>query len=286
MKLSSLSLVAAALAAIAGTTIASGPPHDHWHRGGPAHGEDPPAHSSEAPLYSGHPPVHSGPPHLQGGSPQRYGLPNPHTHRPDGPSQSYGPPNPHAHWQEPQGGLPHHDPPQLHGPSNPHDHGPPHAQNKIPGAFQNTADASAWHSLTAAEWGKAAKRAKRLTAEYGIRRESNIAYNRAKKNKIQHRERANVYSKDAITFSQTTPRDATKKERNRARNALAAMESCQTSFYDAQKSIRKSDEHLKRLGINFEAEEAARKKAKEARKKDEEARRGEAADGLLSLHRT
>ena len=140
--------------------------------------------------------------------------------------------------------------------------------------------------LTADEWGKAAKRAKRLSTVYGLRRESNIAYKRAKKSKIRHRVKANVYSEDAITFSQTTTRNVTKKERNRAKNTLSATESCQTSFDNAQKSIRKSDEHLKRLGINFEAEEAARKKAKEARKKDEEARRGEAAAGLLSLHRT
>jgi len=271
MKLSSLSLVAAALAAIAGTTIASGP---HWHGGGPAYGEGPPAHS-ETPLYSGHPPVHSGPPHLQGGSPQRYGLSNSHTHRQDGPSQPCG--------------LPHHDPPQLHGPSNPHGHGPPHARDnpRIPlTAFQKTATAFEWHSLTAGEWGKAAKRAKRLSTVTGMGREYMIEYRRAKENKIRHRDKAIGYRKDAITFSQKAPRHATKEERDRAKNAVPSTESCEISFYDAQESIRESDKHLQRLGIDFEAEEAARKKAKEARKKAEEARRMEAADGLLLLHRT
>jgi len=354
MKLSSLS-VAAALAAIAGTTIASGPPHEHRHRGRPAHGEAPPAYSeappaysrapphehrhsggpahgeappahSEAPPYSGHhlaygghPPAYSGPLHLQGGPHQSYGLPNPHTHRQDilpqsyglpnawhahrqdGPSQSYGLPNPHAHRQEPQGGLPHHDPhahsgqrgdpPQLHGPSNPHGHGLPRAQGKpqiYTSAFhRDTVVAYKAHLSTADHWQKAAAQAKRLSTENRVPKFYTKEYLRAEKQEIRYRDRASLYRDAAIIYRQGSRNDGTVEQQNLARNALPRAESAQRSLAHAQRSIEQSSADLRSLGINFEAEEAARRGAARrgaAGRGAEEAVRKEALDGLLSLY--
>jgi len=134
------------------------------------------------------------------------------------------------------------------------------------------------HLSTANHWRKAAKQAKRLSTEKGLCKKYAKEHRYTKKKKTRYRNKASSYKEVAKIFSQGTRQCGTVKQQDLARNAPSCTKSAQKSKGQAEESIKKSSADLRRLGIDFEAEEAARRGAKEA------AKEAVALDGLLSLH--
>jgi len=274
MKLSSVSLVTTTLAAIAGTTNASGPPHEHWQGGHPTYSGAParygPAHEHwhGHPAYSGAPARH-GPPHehLQGGYPAYSGAPAHHG-------------SPHEHWQghlADSGAPAHHGPPHehlqgghpadsaRHGPSSPAyggvptHHGPPPARGPARGTNIDPArlDAPIAAGKSAADaWEDAAEKAERLHFATMNRRyhEKALQY---KRKQTKHSESVTIHRLDQQHLLQGGR--ASSLQENRIDKSGRTEGRAKESKRLAQKINAELDSDLLYHDIDFEAERAAQR---------------------------
>jgi len=237
MKLSSVSLVATALAAIAGTAIASGPPHEH--RQGPAYG-------GASLAYSGPPP------------PAHHGSPARHSTPPSAPAQTHsrsrGGGAPAQTRRRPRGGAPAQTrrrprgggtPALTHGQPSP----PPESRIDV------LAKLAAAQESAASAWGTAAKKADRLNSATGqLLLALNAQEYRRKQTKISTMAR-NHRSDEQYFRENGEAAKPDKQQGHRLKNSTRSSESAKRSGDDAQTTNAILDGHLQSLGINFEAEQ-------------------------------